>query len=639
MIRMLSTAALPDDDAVDDEALTRPAEEDDLHATRAPRVRVLPARAPRLGAGRVGPAAAAGAARPEGGRMIGRYQLLGTLGRGAMASVYKAHDPGIGRTLAIKFLHASLCADEVCRERFLREARAAGGLSHPNIVTVYDVGEIDGRPYIAMELLEGSTLADQLDGGKPLPVRDALQVALQLARALSYAHGMGVVHRDIKPANVMRVARGRIVKLADFGIARVTQASAPGQLAQTRAGDVLGTPQYMSPEQAEGGAVDGRSDLFSVGVVLYQMLTGKRPFDADSLMALALQITQKQPRPIEQLRPELPPSVRKLVARLLAKSPDKRFQTGRELADAINRALFEVQEQGREHARQRGVPLRVKWAAGVSACALAVLGLGAMIILDRQQAALQAQMIEQGATLVRFMAAQNALAALDDEWSSVEFAVGEMMKSREFQRISFVDAAGVVRATSVADQRGQAWLPPGGAALALPAALAGTAAGVDLRVTRLPATGSQASAIAFETPIHYQGKPLGRVALWLSEQPLRQITRLSGWLLAVQVLVTVTAVGLATLVTGKMTARPLRIVGQAMAEFGRGRLDHRIGLRRNDEIGLLYRVFDRMADEVQARIETRRPTRALALDGLASPTGAFDAANSAVAPLEPVAQR
>jgi len=192
-------------------------------------------------------------------RQAGRYQIVDRIGRGGMATVYKAHDPSIDRPIAIKFLHAALCEDQEYRDRFLREARAAGGLSHPNIVTVYDVGEIEGRPYMAMELIEGVPLSDLLAKNEPQPIKDVLEIGIQLAQALDYAHSRGVVHRDIKPGNIMRLKGTNTIKVTDFGIAHVNSAT----MNHTRAGDVIGTPQYMSPEQALGGKIDGRSPVSS----------------------------------------------------------------------------------------------------------------------------------------------------------------------------------------------------------------------------------------------------------------------------------------------------------------------------------------------------------------------------------------
>ena len=203
--------------------------------------------------------------------------------------MYKAFDPSINRSLVIKFLHANLCENPEYRKRFLREAKAAGALSHPNIVTIFDVGEIESRPYIAMELLGGTPLDQMIPQGNELPLRDVLIIGLQIANALDYAHSKGIFHRDIKPANIMRLPDGNTVKLVDFGIALVSEGENSDR---TVAGTIMGTPHYMSPEQARGEKSDARSDLWAVGVILYQLLTGKRPFTADSVATLMLRITQ-----------------------------------------------------------------------------------------------------------------------------------------------------------------------------------------------------------------------------------------------------------------------------------------------------------------------------------------------------------
>jgi eukaryotic-like serine/threonine-protein kinase len=209
-------------------------------------------------------------------RLVGRYQLIERIGEGAMAEVWRAHDPSIDRVLAIKILKGEFRRNEEYAARFLREAKAAGALAHPAIVTIYDVGTADGYPYIAMELLDGDPLDRVLAHEGKLPPELVLGIAGQLASALSYAHLSGVVHRDIKPSNIMLCRDGRSIKLLDFGIARVTEegAASEDEQVRTQIGQVVGTPRYMSPEQAMARDVDGRSDLFSVGAVLYEMITG-----------------------------------------------------------------------------------------------------------------------------------------------------------------------------------------------------------------------------------------------------------------------------------------------------------------------------------------------------------------------------
>jgi eukaryotic-like serine/threonine-protein kinase len=533
---------------------------------------------------------------------VGRYRVGQRIGRGGMASVFRAHDPSIGRDVALKFLHASLCEDAECRSRFLREARAAGGLSHPNIVVVHDVGEIEGRPYMAMEMMSGSTLSEELAQSRQLPVREAVTVTLQLAKALDYAHKKGVVHRDIKPGNIMRDAASRAVKLTDFGIAHVEDGGSGEQ--RTRVGDVIGTPQYMSPEQARGEKLDGRSDLFSVGIVLYQCLTGTRPFRGDSLVAIATKIANEEHPPIDKARKDIPASLRRVIDRCLAKAAAQRFQSGRELAEALARVRSELDENARDAARPRIVPLRVKWAATMALIVAVVMGLTATVITQKQHAALMAQVVDSGASLARFVATQAAAPALGEEWEALDVQVQELMKTGNFERLVLVDLAGVVRASSVAGQAGQRYAALPGQALASP--------GRNVNASRYEAAGEP--VLGFETPITFQDKRVGQVFLGIAERPLAQVANLSITLMAVLAVVTVLAVALAMFVLAQWFAKPVRVLGEAMGEITKGRLHHRIAEKRNDEFGLLYADFDAMAQALQERGaqgqgETPSPTR------------------------------
>ena len=521
-------------------------------------------------------------------RQVGRYLIGERLGRGGMATVFKAHDPDIGRDVAIKFLHATLCADEEYHARFLREARAAGGLSHPNIVTVHDVGEIEGRPYMAMELLDGQPLSDEMADAKPLPVRDVIIMGIQLARALAYAHKRGIVHRDIKPGNLMRVKDTQTIKVTDFGIAHMESA---GSEHRTRVGDILGTPQYMSPEQAQGDKLDGRSDLFATGILLYQMLTGQRPFLGDSLVALAVKIAKEEPIPIEKLRPDLPASLRRIVERCLAKAPDRRFQTGEELSDALGRVLAEIDENERKKNRPRIIPLRVKWAATMALIVAVVMGLTAAIITQRQNAAMMNQLIDSGAALARFIAIQNSAATLDADWVLVDVSVQQIMKTGDFHSITVIDRGGVVRAASRPELVGKAYQRPPSEPV--------TSAEGGLPVTRYAAGGE--AVLGFEAPITFGDKRVGLLALGLREQPLTQVARLSMGLMAVLVLVTVLAVAVAMYFVANWFAEPIKLVGDSMGEIAKGRFDHRIDEQRKDEFGELYQAFDRMAQALQDR--------------------------------------
>jgi eukaryotic-like serine/threonine-protein kinase len=552
-----------------------------------------------------GPASITGAHLPEPGdgsalpaRQVGRYQLQHRLGRGGMASVYRAHDPSIGRDVAIKFLHSSLCADDECRVRFLREAQTAGSLSHPNIVVVHDVGEIDGRPYMAMELLDGASLADVLGQKKPMPVREAILLGIQLARALDYAHAHGVIHRDIKPGNIMLQGKDQRVKVTDFGIAHFEAAS--GEQA-TMVGSVLGTPQYMSPEQTRGEKLDGRSDLFSVGIVLYQALTGDRPFRGENIVAIAQQIATAEPTSLNERRPDCPPSLRRVVERCMAKQAAQRYPTGAELGDALRKVLAEVDATEQEKLRPRIVPLRVKWALTMACIVAIVMGLTTAVIAQRQHDALMNQAREYGAAMARFMAAQNAAAALGEEWDVIDVAVQETMRTRNFERISLIDPSGIVRASTVPGLVGTPYASPAGERLA-------NLAGNVLSSRYISPTGS---VLGFEAPITFGGQQVGRVALGISEQPLSEVARLSMTLMGVLALVTVVAVGIAMYFAANWFAKPIRLVVDSMAELAKGHYSHRIAETRKDEFGELYAAYDALALAWQRRFESGEPTTGL----------------------------
>lgn len=266
---------------------------------------------------------------------LGRYEIMKELGRGAMGTVYLGKDPRINREVAIKTLRYeeidSEQLDEV-KKRFFREAEAAGKLSHPNIVTIYDVGEDYDIAYMAMELLDGTDLEKYAKKENRLPMEEIIRVAGCVAQALDYAHLNGIVHRDIKPANIMML-NNREVKVADFGIARVMATS------KTQTGVIMGTPSYMSPEQIAGKKVDGRSDLFSLGVVLYELIAGERPFTGDSIATLMYNITTSAPPSIKELSPDIPEKLAPILEKLLSKDVEVRYQNGRELADDLAKCL------------------------------------------------------------------------------------------------------------------------------------------------------------------------------------------------------------------------------------------------------------------------------------------------------------
>jgi serine/threonine protein kinase len=276
---------------------------------------------------------------PEHLGYLDGYEVLEVIGQGGMGIVLKAHDPKLDRVVAIKVLSPALASVAGARERFLREARAAAAVNHEHVVAVHAVGETNRLPFLVMEYVNGRSLQDRIESEASLPLEDVLRIGLETASGLAAAHAHGLVHRDVKPANILLESGAQRVKITDFGLAR-----AADDVHLTRSGVLAGTPQYMSPEQAGGKAVDARSDLFSLGSLMYAICTGRPPFDAESLVGSIRQVSEGAPPPIRQLNPDVPDWLTEIVEKLLAKDPERRFQSASEVADLLGRHLAHLQQ-------------------------------------------------------------------------------------------------------------------------------------------------------------------------------------------------------------------------------------------------------------------------------------------------------
>ena len=313
---------------------------------------------------------------------VSHYRIDAEIGRGGMGVVYSAHDTRLGRAVAIKMLPPEATADPDRHRRFVQEARAASALNHPHIVTIHEIDDDNGTTFIAMELVDGTRL-DTLIAAGALPVAKALEYASQVASALDAAHGSGIVHRDIKPANILITRDGR-AKVLDFGLAKLVerdQAKETMTGLDTRPGLIMGTAAYMSPEQAEGRPVTARSDIFSLGAVLYEMLSGRRPFAANSDLGLITSILRDQPPGLRSVRPNVPAEVQAIVDRCLAKDPDARYADARALKADLDAAREKLTRPADSAWRRPAVLIPV---------ALLLIAVAAMVAWQTVQAGVSA---------------------------------------------------------------------------------------------------------------------------------------------------------------------------------------------------------------------------------------------------------
>jgi eukaryotic-like serine/threonine-protein kinase len=508
--------------------------------------------------------------------LIGRYRIDAPLGAGAMAEVYLAFDPSIQRKLAIKVLDPALRNNPEIVRRFLAEARAAGMLSHPHIVTIHDVGEADGVPYIAMELLEGKPLDEILQTTPQLPIDNAVELCAQIASALSFAHGQGVIHRDAKPSNIIVGSGSKSAKLLDFGIARIEDGpDSEAKLRSTQFGQVMGTPRYMSPEQAMGLTVDARTDLFSLGSILYEMVAGQPAFPGTGLATLAIQIAQEHPVQITSHRPDCPKGVIFIIAKLLAKRPADRFSD----ADAVRAALLrELADLRSDHAPvRRGLPVRVKLPLGLGAATALALLLGVTAMMDRQTATLEDMAKAAGGSTVDFVTqnvairvAENAgLAPEEQDWLPLQSFIEAAARDRNVRRLAVFDEHGVVRAA------------------------AGRPFGPVAKTEVHAGDRSTADGFSFVRPVVYAGAPFGRVEMEVGRGGLdTAISTVRMLLLALSTFVVAIVVGAGFFAARQLT-QPLRRLGAALDDSS----------ARRDEFGAVFDSLNRLA----ASLDESRP--------------------------------
>lgn len=541
--------------------------------------------------------------------LVGRYRIQEQIGEGAMADVYRAYDPHIDRPLAIKVLKEEFRQDREYAVRFLREARAAGALSHPGIVTIFDVGEIDGYPFIVMELLDGEPLSEVMKQGS-MSAAEVMNIGIQLTAALGYAHSQGVIHRDIKPSNVILSPDRKTLKLLDFGIARVAEGDLlfEAESLKTQIGQVVGTPRYMSPEQALGRDLDGRSDIFSVGVVLYELAAGRRAFPGASAATLAAQITQADPEPLASIAPEIPRGLQFIIQKAMSRDPAHRFADGFRMAEALRRELGVNQTVSAEAAaRHRYMPLQVRQTLILTLITAIVLAVVGSTVLINQRRAMREVGLSAGTAISSFVANNAALRAAENaalppdqqDWLAVEVFVRSASADPNLRHIMVVDATGIVRAASDESLIGKPYLASTGEPT--------VAQRGQITVTDT----DNGDSFRFVRPILYANRSFGKVDVSVSKAELAAVSRVSELMLLLLAVVTLGAVAGATYFSNRLLAPLITRLRSGLLEIARGNLDFRISHHRRDEFGEL---FDGVNMAAQAMSERFTSVEALLLD-------------------------
>jgi len=538
---------------------------------------------------------------------IGRYEIVGELGRGSMSIVYEGFDGRIDRHLAIKVLRQKYARDVGARQRFLREARAAGGLAHPNIVTVFDVGQAEATPYMVMELLRGGTLEDWLLQEKlsELDTDRLIDLAIQLARGLAYAHQHGVVHRDVKPANIHYDPKTNIAKMMDFGIA------ATGRKSGTEAPEarLAGTLTHMAPELLAGAAPDSRTDLYSLGVVLFQLLSGVLPFDAETAEALAVRIRRHETLPLTPCRADTPRELVDLTYRLMALEPESRPASASQAAEELGE-IQEGMRSGIVHAvRRKSAAWRWPLLTGTGVALVLVLGLSH--VYRTQNEAMAQTTFGFGDALASLIAQETAEALILEDTTALSVLVSDFAANPEIRHLHISDTNEVVQASTNPYLRGERAPPQQGTVIERDSG--------SVRLTR-----SETGLLEFRVPIRFQARRVGQVQLGLDGSGLGETATATMWMLVVVFCAALLALALGLVWMTRRQQLALKRLGWGLKRLQRGQFEFRLETTRRDEFATVFKQFNRLAvrlDELRrhAARKARGESRTSGAPGLEFP--------------------
>ena len=520
---------------------------------------------------------------------IGRYEIVRELGRGSMSIVYEGFDGRIDRHLAIKVLRRDYARDVGARQRFLREARAAGGLAHPNIVTVFDVGQAEAAPYMVMELLPGGTLRRWLNQETltSLGTDRLIELAIQLARGLAYAHQQGVIHRDIKPANIHYDPKTNLAKMMDFGIAATERKNGKAESSE----HIVGTLTHMAPELLAGEPADRRSDLYSLGVVIYQLLSGVLPFNAETPETLVAQIRRHETRPLKPLRADTPRELADLTYRLMALEPESRPDSATQVADE----LVEIQQgirSGIVHAVQRkSAAWRWPLLTGVGVALVLILGL--THVYRTQNEAMAQTTFGFGDALASLIAQETAEALILEDTTALSVLVSDFAANPEIRHLHISDHEGIVQASTNPYLQGER-APP----------LEGKVIKRDSDSVRL--TRAETGLLEFRVPIRFQARQVGQVQLGLDGSGMGQTASATMWMLVAVFCAALLALALGLVWMTRRQQLALRRLGWGLKRLHRGQFEFRLENTRRDEFATVFSQFNRLAVRLDELSRTAR---------------------------------
>lgn len=532
---------------------------------------------------------------------IGRYKIIKEIGRGAMSVVYQAEDPDIGRMIAIKLLKHELIEQQEFRDLFIREAKSAGRLSHPSIVTIFDTGIWNERPFIAMELLKGRTLDEYLLEHKTMELDKLLPLAKQLTKALEYAHENGVIHRDLKPENIFVLDGEEHFKIADFGIAKLENEFLQKET-DNRGGDesskerkVMGTPAYMSPEQIAGNNLDAKTDFYSLGVILYQATKGELPFRAKNHVAMMQAVLQKNPRPLNLTTPSglLWQSI---IFRLLQKNPDLRYESSELLINEIDNLTKEYNEDKGDLSQMRFVSMGSRWAVGLTSVVLLVMIFGLAWVYKRQTDLMTQLMYDYGFSVTQIISKEIAEPLLLDENLTLQSLTDKVTENNQVLYLSIRDNDDkVVSSNNKSEANKQYQL------------LADEQLVEKHRLGQVYLDSSyENNAYRFESAIIYQDKKVGRVAVTLSRNNLTKATNRSLMAMLLWMVLIVFVVFLGTYWLARKFIQRVNLSKQTLHEFlSHGQADT-LSIDSHDEIGRLQQEINALLQKYSDITKTQQ---------------------------------